>query len=626
MFGMSFLFPAFLAGALAAVIPIALHLMRRQAAPRIHFSAVRFLHPAPVEQSRQRRLRELLLLALRVTALALLALAFARPFWSDSVASATSPITVVAVDVSFSLSAPGQAEAVRRLAREAVERVPREHLVGLLRFGDDAELVASPEAGRGVALEAVDRLAPGFGGTRYDVALARAAEVIGPREGRIVVVTDLQRGGWDAIDSVTVPERIDVVVSAVAPPTGNLSVDALGRDGNGVTALVRSRGGLERSGKAYLSLDGAPTSEAAFTVGANLATEARFEVDLPKTGIVAVRVDDAEGYAGDNARWLVLDEPTPPRVLVVGATGDLSTDAFYLARALTAGEEGARFDLTATTGADVSADPEATLEGTAGIVLLSTVGLDHRAREAIGAYVTAGGGVLIPGSEDVEAEVVADMLGSDPVVEGDALDAGAQVLTLAPVDVRHPIFRSFGVFAGNLGQVRFSRTRALRETAARTIARFNDGSVALAEVRKDDGLVLVFASDLNNAWNDFPLHPTFVPFLHEAIRHLTQDRVQPREYVVADVPADAAATAPGPLVLGTPPRQVAVNVDLRESSPDTMSEKEFQAAITRGDRPATPPTQPEGQRREEEQAYWRYALILMAAVLVGESLLGRRMT
>ena len=291
MFGMSFLFPAFLAGALAAVIPIALHLMRRQAAPRIHFSAVRFLHPAPVEQSRQRRLRELLLLALRVTALALLALAFARPFWSDSVASATSPITVVAVDVSFSLSAPGQAEAVRRLAREAVERVPREHLVGLLRFGDDAELVASPEAGRGVALEAVDRLAPGFGGTRYDVALARAAEVIGPREGRIVVVTDLQRGGWDAIDSVTVPERIDVVVSAVAPPTGNLSVDALGRDGNGVTALVRSRGGLERSGKAYLSLDGAPTSEAAFTVGANLATEARFEVDLPKTGIVAVRVE-----------------------------------------------------------------------------------------------------------------------------------------------------------------------------------------------------------------------------------------------------------------------------------------------------------------------------------------------
>jgi len=72
----SFLFPAFLAGAAAAAIPIVLHLLTREAAPRIPFSAVTFLRRGPVADSR-RRLRELLLLALRVTALALLAFAFA---------------------------------------------------------------------------------------------------------------------------------------------------------------------------------------------------------------------------------------------------------------------------------------------------------------------------------------------------------------------------------------------------------------------------------------------------------------------------------------------------------------------------------------------------------------------
>ena len=79
---MSFLFPAFLIGGLAAVVPIVLHLLRREHLPRVPFSDTRFLQAARVEQARRRRLRELLLLALRVAALLLLAVAFARPFLS----------------------------------------------------------------------------------------------------------------------------------------------------------------------------------------------------------------------------------------------------------------------------------------------------------------------------------------------------------------------------------------------------------------------------------------------------------------------------------------------------------------------------------------------------------------
>ena len=94
---MSFLFPAFLIGGLAAIVPIVLHLLRREHVPRIPFSDIRFLLAARVEQARRKRLRELLLLALRVAALLLLAFAFARPFVSDTVA-ADRPATVVLVD------------------------------------------------------------------------------------------------------------------------------------------------------------------------------------------------------------------------------------------------------------------------------------------------------------------------------------------------------------------------------------------------------------------------------------------------------------------------------------------------------------------------------------------------
>ena len=53
---MSFLYPAFLLGAVAVAVPIVLHLLRRDVAPEVPFSSVRLLKPSPVERTRRRRL------------------------------------------------------------------------------------------------------------------------------------------------------------------------------------------------------------------------------------------------------------------------------------------------------------------------------------------------------------------------------------------------------------------------------------------------------------------------------------------------------------------------------------------------------------------------------------------
>src|SRR5688572_12291085 len=117
---MSFLYPAFLLGALAIAIPVILHLLRRDIAPDIPFTAVRLLQKSPVERSRRRRLRDLLLLAARVTALLLLAAAFARPYAKGTEAAA-APLRIVAIDRSFSMSAPGRFERAAELARGAIQ-------------------------------------------------------------------------------------------------------------------------------------------------------------------------------------------------------------------------------------------------------------------------------------------------------------------------------------------------------------------------------------------------------------------------------------------------------------------------------------------------------------------------
>src|SRR5262245_1184673 len=137
---MSFLYPIFLAGLVAAAIPIVLHLFRRRTEMVVEFPAVRLLQKAPVEHQRRRRLRELILLALRVAALARLAFSFARPYFRTAAAGITSPVTIIALDTSMSLSAPGQFDAARQAARRAVESAPATARVGLVAFSDGATL------------------------------------------------------------------------------------------------------------------------------------------------------------------------------------------------------------------------------------------------------------------------------------------------------------------------------------------------------------------------------------------------------------------------------------------------------------------------------------------------------
>src|SRR5437870_116865 len=133
---LSFLAPMFLAGAAAAAVPIVLHLLKREPEARVKFAAVKLIKQAPVEYTDRRRLRELLLLALRVTALLLLALAFARPFVASGAAAGTGGVTIVALDTSYSLAAPGRFERARQLAKEAIANAPIGDLVGVVTFAD----------------------------------------------------------------------------------------------------------------------------------------------------------------------------------------------------------------------------------------------------------------------------------------------------------------------------------------------------------------------------------------------------------------------------------------------------------------------------------------------------------
>src|SRR5262249_62120446 len=373
---LSFLAPVFLAAAAAAAIPIVLHLLKREPETRVQFAAVKLLRKAPVEHTQRRHLRELILLALRIVALVLLALAFARPFFASGAASTTTGVVVVALDTSYSMSAPGRFERAKQLARDAVARAPAGDLVGVVTFDDAAQIVMRPGSDRVLAASAINEAATGYGATRYRAALSASAQHLAGRRGTIVVVTDLQENGWDAGDRASVPDGTTIEVADVGEPPANLAVTAVRPLVDRIVASVHNASATARDAKLHLTIDGRPAGDATVPLGPNQSGDAIF-AGAPRGTTAEVRVDDPGGIAADNVRYALVGGLSRPSVLVVTGSGDMTREAFYVQHALAAGTPGnAAFHVTGVSGAQLSSLSDDRLAPHAAVFLLSTRGLE----------------------------------------------------------------------------------------------------------------------------------------------------------------------------------------------------------------------------------------------------------
>lgn len=609
---MSFLSPLFLAGGLAIAIPIALHLLRRDVAPEIPFTAVRLLRRSPLEQTRRRRLRDLLLLLARVTALLLLAFAFARPYFA---AAAGAPaLRIVAIDRSFSMGAPGRFEQAKTLARDAAGEAAAGQQVAMIAFDDRATILAPP-GGSGEARRAIDALEAGSGGTRFGPLFARVQELAANGAAQLVIVSDLQRSGWSDEAPPAIAPGIDVDIRQLPDIKSNLAIRSVRRSDEAVVMTVVNAGNAAASGTARVSVDGQERGSAPFNVPPGSTTDVAVRYPAPERGVLTAAIDDPAGFPADNSRVLLLDASTRPRVTIVsGADGE---SGFYVARALQSvdGDDGFEVDERTVTSLGALSNEQLARSGV--VVLLSTRGLDRKSRDAIAAYVRAGGGLLVAASPDVEASVLATTMGWQGFSGAvQAEPAGV----LAPVDLRHPIFRPFGALAVNLGDGHFERTWTLRAEGWDVLARFTNGAPALVEKREGKGQVLLFASDLSRRWNDFPLNPAFVPFTVETVRHAAASSDRRRDYLVADAPQGVAARAG---VYEAAGRRIVVNVDPRESAPAAMSATEFTKLLRPADAVTSVPLEMRAQQVESRQNLWRYGLLLMMLALIAESLVGR---
>ncbi|MBW8770839.1 MAG: BatA domain-containing protein, partial [Gemmatimonadetes bacterium] len=177
---MGFLVPAFLAGFVAVVVPIVLHLRHRDKDTPHRFPSLMFVERLPIRTAQRRRITDWPLLLLRALAIILLVVAFARPLWwkPGLVNGSVPPRTMVLVlDKSASMSHRAVWSAAQDSVRRIVQSLGAEDRAALVLFDDQAEVAQPLTTDKALLLAAVAKAAPGAAGTRYASGLRAARQI-----------------------------------------------------------------------------------------------------------------------------------------------------------------------------------------------------------------------------------------------------------------------------------------------------------------------------------------------------------------------------------------------------------------------------------------------------------------
>jgi hypothetical protein len=546
---MVFLTPLFLFGLLAALIPIAIHLIRKEKPPKLMFSTIRFMKKTSKKLVLFQQLQQLFLLMLRAGVLILLVVAFARPLVDQALArlvDSDPQSAVILLDVSMSMRYGDTFDTAKETALDVLDAMSGGDEVALIAFSGSAEFVKELGTDIDSVRSSISGIsAPGYGATRYLPNLRLADQLLedASYDNRAVyLISDFQaigdedsRDSWKFAPGVAFTgidvgnERSEnLAITDVRPP------ERLLEDNPEQEILVRVRS----TGNAYLDrgdvsllLNGEVVDRRAIDLADKSEEVVSFTADFSAAGSYVGEVRVAgDTFSPDNSFYFTVDVLPKINVLVVnGESSDnwFDDEGHWFALAVSAAAQ-SPFQLTVV---EPSVLTEQVLEESDVAVLLNVGGLDTDQANSLVTFVEGGGSVLFAPGDRVEAASF-NALFKDVAPAQIQPSAGVDdYLVIADFDRRHPILQPLDTD----WSARFQQYWALEPYPdAEVIMQFDSTEPAFVERQVGAGKAMLFASSLDLEWNNLALQGLYLPFIHETLRHLVQAESGARSFAVGD--------------------------------------------------------------------------------------------
>jgi hypothetical protein len=629
----TFLNFALLAGFAAVVIPPIVHLFSRKKFDEIDWAAMQFLKVSP-KTRRKVFFEQILLMLLRMAAIALIVLALAAPTLTSSWlnylgGSRGERDVVIVIDGSASMAyrhnGRTATDAAKEWAAAYIDRLNPGDRVAVFQARQQAvPLLGTLSADREQAKNALELLATPKGGVDWPgcVQAAFALLELARPERDVIVLTDGQRYGWADENSLSKWELIaradnrpddprvwvinvatdrpsDPSNSSLDPIVAGRAVASAGREVKFKSAIRFSGAGEKpKPGKVKLEIDGrgvgdvpVPATPAdggviplafahKFTAGSHLVTLQMDPDDLP--------CDNRQDFALE-----VL--PAVPVLIVDGdeKTGVKSRGADFLRDALAPAKDTTpSFVVRVVSIADFSpalfaSDVKGTGTPPRVVVFANVDKLSKAQTDAIEKFLNDGGSVLLTLGDRCRADAYnrdvfkagQGWLPARLIAEVGNADKIDDAPRPQPAGFTHPMMEMFKEpLPGGLHTAYFPR-RWKVDTAAgvngatgSAVATLTNGEPFLVERGIGRGRALLCVVPLDNTWRtNFHTLPDFVRFAHEAVYYLAGARAAERNL------------APGqPIVFSPRPEEppAAVNVQPPDAAAKLMPVKQWPLIVS----------------------------------------------
>jgi hypothetical protein len=523
---MGFFTPWFLAGAVAVGLPIWLHLLRKHKTTPLPFSSLMFFERRIQSSIKHRRLRYLVLFALRTALILLIALAFAHPYVRQATVTAnrTGEVTVLAIDNSLSMRAGNRLDQAKQMARRMVAGLRPGQRAQVLAFGARVQAMSEVTGDRAQIGAAIDAIEASDARTSF-AELARSLRSIAqsihlPLD--VHLYSDMQQSGMPANFNDL---RLSAAVRLEPHPLATQEAPNFA-----VENVVAPRRVYDnRKSRVLATIAGFGNSKATRSVSLVLnhrVLETK-TVEVPENGRATVeflslevpygrnrgevRIDSADALAADDVFYFSVERADPRHALFVHEAEN-SRDLLYFNAALEASGQSAFEMDPATPGQTANLSPAKYAFVALSDVRAIPASFENQLRE----YVRGGGSVLVSlGHMSVTGARV-------PVTEDRIEETryagreGERFQTAVWLDRSHPSILKDDRWDG----VKFYQAIRVAPGSARVAARLSDQTPLLMDHQVGEGHILVFASSFDNVANDFPLHASFVPFIQQTARYL----------------------------------------------------------------------------------------------------------
>lgn len=375
---------------------------------------------------------------------------------------------------------------------------------------------------------------------------------------QIVVISDMQ----SPLEAMAVLPSMDqsLVEMLLLPVTtpgrkANVSIDVVDFASNRpvrgmpftVRALVTNHSDMNLRPQVELVVEGQPVAMRELDLPAGRSRVISFTHHFDQTGSVGGSIGLAQDsdltsshdrLERDNRRYFALHiAPTMRIVMVNGAPSSLprSDELFFLNLALkvqSAQTPGSPIEIESL---QVSELDDQTIAGATVLVLANVASLSESALASVERYVDQGGSLLITVGDRVDTEAWNQAHGPQRLnggllpgqFENDANvtvspDAAEQFVGWS--DTAHPALGGFASGElGDLNSVSISGQVHFTVETGRILMETTAGRPLLIERDFGQGRVLLWTSSIDTDWTNFPVHPTFLPWLGHVLAHMAQE-------------------------------------------------------------------------------------------------------